>query len=70
MPSDVTLVAFSTAYIGEPEQASFGVATAIGIAAARGAVRGLLRPSIEANFVTPGDLLKSPTLIDAGRVTP
>ncbi|MEV0290682.1 hypothetical protein AB0H36_41690 [Kribbella sp. NPDC050820] len=64
-----SLVEFSTAFAGDSDQTSFGVGTAIGIAAARGAVRGLLRPAIEANFVTPGDLLKSPTLIDVGRMS-
>jgi hypothetical protein len=34
--------------------------------AARGAIEGLISPSIEANFVTPGDLLLSPTLVDKG----
>ncbi|HEU4947163.1 MAG TPA: hypothetical protein VFT31_08425 [Kribbella sp.] len=62
-----SLVAFSTAFTGEDEE-SFDIGTVIGVAAAKGAIRGLLVPAIEANFVTPGDVLQSPTLIDVGRV--
>jgi hypothetical protein len=48
---------------------AFGLSAAtVGPAAARGLITGLLRPAIEANFVTPGDLLASPTLIDVGTV--
>jgi hypothetical protein len=65
-----SLVAFSTAYAGESdEETSFGVGTVVAVAAARGAVKGLLEPAIEANFVTPGDLLVSPTIVDAGRMS-
>ena len=48
---------------------SFGLSAAtVGSATARGLISGLLRPAIEANFVTPGDLLLSPTLTDVGTV--
>jgi hypothetical protein len=67
-----SLISFSGAFTDATSEGppSFGVGAAvIGSAAARGAIQGLLAPSIEANFVTPGDLLRSPTLVDVGTVT-
>ena len=46
---------------------TFGLGTAIGGTAARGALRGLKDIAVEPNFVTPGDLLKTPSLITLGR---
>ncbi len=75
-PSDEELLAslinFSGAManVTSDAQPSFGVVSVMGAAAARGAVNGLLKPSIEANFVTPGDLLLSPTLTDVGTFPP
>ncbi|MDQ0000106.1 MULTISPECIES: hypothetical protein [Pseudarthrobacter] len=60
-----SMVSFSTALTNDSE---FGIGTTLGVAAALGAIQGLLTPAIEANFVTPGDLLKSPTLVDIGRI--
>lgn len=61
-----SLVSFSAAFADSTSDGppSFEIGATIGVAAAKGAIEGLLRPSIESNFVTPGDLLLSPTLID------
>jgi hypothetical protein len=66
-----SLISFSSAFANATSEGppSFALGTAIGFAAARGAIQGLLAPGIEANFVTPGDLLLSPTLVDVGTVT-
>lgn len=48
--------------------AAFGVGTVLGTAAVRGAIEGIRRVSVDANFVTPGDLLRSPSLTEIGRV--
>lgn len=73
-PSDEELLASLVNFGGALADAtsdgapSFGVGGAIGSAAARGAISAILTPRIEANFVTPGDLLLSPTLVDVGTV--
>jgi len=74
-PSDeellASLLSFSGAFADATSDAppSFGLgALTIGSAVARGAIQGLLEPKIDANFVTPGDLLVSPTLVDVGTV--
>lgn len=64
-----SLVDFGAA-LGDASEAappSFGVGTLIGGAAAKGAIAGILNVSVDANFVTPGDLLRSPSLRDVGR---
>jgi hypothetical protein len=66
-----SLVGFGAALADATSDAppSFGLSAAtVGSAAARGLITGLLHPAIEANFVTPGDLLSSPTLRDIGTV--
>ncbi|MGH9151602.1 MAG: hypothetical protein ACRD03_04150 [Acidimicrobiales bacterium] len=63
-----SLVGFGAAMEAATSEAppSFGVGAALGPTVARGLIAGLARPRIEANFVTPGDLLLSPTLSDVG----
>ena len=67
-----SLVGFATAMAvaTSEEPPSFGAGATFGTAAARGLLTGLLKPAIEANFVTPGDLLLSPTLTDVGTIHP
>lgn len=73
-PSDEELLASLIGFSGalsaanSDEPVSFGLGAVITAAAARGAIQGLLKPAIEANLVTPGDLLLSPTLADVGTV--
>jgi hypothetical protein len=50
-----------------PAQDFSGAAAALGGAAAKAAIAGILKVSVDANFVTPGDLLRSPSLSDIGR---
>ena len=47
---------------------SFGLGEVIGGAAAKGAIEGIRRISVEPNFVTPGDLLRSPDLVEVRRL--
>jgi hypothetical protein len=48
----------------EPADEAFGVATAV----AGGALKGLVHVSADPNFVTPGDLLNTPSLKDIGEI--
>lgn len=65
-----SLISFSGAMADATSDAppSFALGSMVGSAAARGAIQGLLKPSIDANFVTPRDLLLTPTLTDIGTV--
>jgi hypothetical protein len=48
---------------------SFGaVGSAIAAAALKGALQGLKKIEVEGNFVTPGDLLKTPSLTEVGQL--
>ena len=51
-----------------PVAPSFGIGTVIGGAVVKGAIAGIKEISIDPNFVTPGDLLKSGSLADVGRL--
>jgi hypothetical protein len=53
---------------GEVEP-TFSIGAAIGTAALKGAVQGILDVSVDANFVTPRDLSKSTSLSTVGRIT-
>jgi hypothetical protein len=77
-PTDEDLLAsiasFTTAFsIARPDvpvvaDPSFGVGTAIGAAALKGALEGIRKISVDGNFVTPGDLLKTPSLEGVGKL--
>jgi hypothetical protein len=60
--------ALSNARDGSSE--TFALGSVIGSAAAKGAIEGIRHVSVEPNFVTPGDLLRSPSLAEIGRVRP
>jgi hypothetical protein len=49
---------------------AFDVGAVLGGAAAKGAIAGIINVRVDANFVTPGDLLKSPSLTEVGRRRP
>lgn len=51
-----------------PVAQSFGVGAVIGGAVVKGAIAGIKDISIDPNFVTPGDLLRSDSLTDVGRL--
>lgn len=51
-----------------PVVPSFGIGSVIGGAVVKGAIAGIKNVSIDPNFVTPGDLLKSGSLTDVGRL--
>ena len=77
-PSDEELLssvaAFSIAYSAAQGQMpvadpSFGaVGSAIAAAALKGALEGVKKIEVEGNFVTPGDLLRTPSLAQVGRL--
>jgi len=47
-----------------PAPQSFGIGSTIGAAVVKGAIKGIADVSVDPNFVTPGDLLRSPSLTD------
>jgi hypothetical protein len=52
-----------------PTEATFGgVGATVGATALKGALRGLQSMAVRPDFVTPGDLLKSPSLNPVGRI--
>lgn len=52
-----------------PTEAAFGgVGATVGATALKGALKGLQSMAVQPNFVTPGDLLKSPSLNLVGRI--
>jgi hypothetical protein len=76
-PSDEEMLAsvayFSVAYAAAQGQVqadpAFGVVgSAIAAAALKGTLQGLKKIEVEGNFITPGDLLRTPSLRSIGRV--
>jgi hypothetical protein len=77
-PSDEEMLAsvasFSIAYGAAQGQMpsadpAFGaVGSAIAVAALKGALDGIKKIEVEGNFVTPGDLLRTPSLKEVGRL--
>jgi hypothetical protein len=70
-PTDEEMLASMTAFSAglerhqeEGEEVAFGIAEDV----ARGALKGLIHVSADPNFVTPGDLLNTPSLKDIGEL--
>ena len=55
---------------GAKAPATFGIGSTIGSAALKGAIKGIIDVSVDANFVTPRDLAKTNSLTTIGRITP
>jgi len=69
-PTDEDLLASMTRFSAalEQYQENSGPVAGIGESVAEGALRGLIRVSADPNFVTPGDLLMTPSLVDLGQL--
>jgi hypothetical protein len=63
-----SLASFGAALGGDGRPVDFSIGGVIGPPVLKGAIEGIRHVSVEANFVTPGDLLRSPGLTEVGRV--